>query len=155
MTGWIQETGWTAGMCLLLLLGFSSSAGCMGKGPKEGTVGGPCTYREYPGTARIVSVRPGQQERVTGGPSYQPMEVRFIFMPEGDIPDKAFSPEGKEYPLLLKNSWAPGPRFLEKYGIRVGNEFPCRLKTIVKGTCTPLLFEFPTIDLGDYFEASS
>jgi len=53
---------------------------------------------------------------------------------------------------MLKNSGYPGPKFLEKYGIEAGKSFECHLKVIVKGTCTPILFEFPTIDLRDYFE---
>ncbi len=46
----------------------------------------------------------------------------------------------------------PGPQFLEKYGIGVGKVFDCYLKVIIKGTCTPMLFEFPSIRLDDYFE---
>ena len=41
---------------------------------------------------------------------------------------------------------------VEKYGVRPGAALPCVLRVITSGTCTPLLFEFPGIDLADYFE---
>jgi len=50
------------------------------------------------------------------------------------------------------NSWYPGPRFLERYGIAAGKSFACTLNVISQGTCTPAVFDFQGIDRADYFE---
>ena len=51
------------------------------------------------------------------------------------------------------NSWYPGPRFLERYGIAAGKSFACTLNVISQGTCTPAVFDFQGIDRADYFES--
>lgn len=58
----------------------------------------------------------------------------------------------RQHELLLASSWPPGPRFLEKYGIRQGAELACRLDVIETGTCTPSMIAFDGVDLTDYFE---
>ena len=58
----------------------------------------------------------------------------------------------KEHLLQLRNSWYPGEKFIEKYGIEVGKTFKCTLCVIKSGTSTPIIFEFDDIDTTDYFE---
>ena len=122
-------------------------------------VGGPCTYASHEGIARIVRVAQTpasrQQAQVIGGAGYEGYEVSFRFIPK---PEEA--PRIRKMPLLerdqlltLNNSWYAGPRFLEKYHIAVGKEFPCILKLIQSGACTPVVFNLPTINTGDYFES--
>jgi hypothetical protein len=60
--------------------------------------------------------------------------------------------EGR-HELRLMNSWYPGPRFLERYGIAAGKSFACTLSVIAQGTCTPTVINFPHIDRADYFES--
>lgn len=60
--------------------------------------------------------------------------------------------EGR-HELRLMNSWYPGARFLERYGIAAGKSFECTLKVITQGTCTPTIIDFPHIDRTDYFES--
>lgn len=115
-------------------------------------VGGPCDYRDYPGEATIVSILPQDQSTASSAP-YQGFDVRFMFSPKKPIKEAFAQVQGNVYPLTLMNSWPPGPKFLHKYGISVGKTFDCTLKVITKGTCTPVLFDFPTINRGDYFEA--
>lgn len=120
--------------------------------PASTTLGGPCEYKDYKGTATITSIRKKEEVRSHGRSSYDPYEVKFSFSPHEEIKEPHGDVEGKEHVLLLTNSWYPGPKFLKKYGISVGNVFDCYLKVITKGTCTPIIFDFPTIDLNDYFE---
>ena len=116
-------------------------------------VGGPCEYNEYKGKATIVSVCRKEREKSRGGSPYENFEVKFSFCSEEEIKESfATKVEGREYTLMLTNSWHPGPKFLEKYGIEAGKTFDCYLKVITKGACTPILFDFPTIDLSDCFE---
>ena len=115
-------------------------------------VGGPCQYREYPGRAVILSVQKQEGRTQAGAPAADAYEVKFSFTPDKKIEEGWVQIEGKEHLLLLTNSSLPGPGFLKKYGIERGKGFDCNMKVITKGTCTPVLFEFPAIDLSDYSE---
>ena len=114
-------------------------------------VGGPCEYRQYKGRAMIVSISKKEMRKKYGEPSVG-YEVKFSFFSEEEIEETYGQVEGRKYILMLTNSRYPGPEFLEKYGIEAGKSFECYLKVITRGTCTPVLFDFLTIDLGDCFE---
>ena len=124
----------------------------MDKPGRKPLVGGPCEYKKYKGQARIVSIRKMELPDNYGGPSYENYEVKFSFHTDEIVKERHGQVEGKQYLLLLNNSFYPGPEFLKKYGIEKDKHFDCYLKVIIRGTCTPVLFDFPTIDLGDYFE---
>jgi len=72
-------------------------------------------------------------------------EVKFRFIPDGKIEEQFVQTQGKEFPLLLNHNDHPGLNFFEKYDIRPGKVLDCTLKVIVKGTCPPMLFDFPFI----------
>jgi len=118
--------------------------------PTPPKVGGGCSYSDVKGICTIVSIQKTSeslaQEQIEGGPGYKGYDVKFSFQPEGG------NTEAKQGSLLLGNSWYPGSRFLEKYGISVGAEFSCTKSTIKTGTCSPTVFSFSTIDIIDYFE---
>lgn len=107
----------------------------------QGLVGGPCRYVDYPGRATIVAVTPAGQ---AGTPA---MDVTFTFAPDRPISGDPLYEPGKVHHLTLIGGSAPSPRFVQRYGLRPGLPLPCRLRTIRKGTCTPVLFDFPTLDL--------
>jgi len=113
--------------------------------------GGRCEYKEYPGYAKITSIT---KINIPGEPNER-YEVKFMFYPYQEVEEGHAQVEGKEFLLLLTNSSYPGPKFLKKYGIKVGKVFDCYLKVIVRGTCTPILFEFPSIRLDDYCDGLS
>jgi len=107
-------------------------------------VGGSCQYKKYKGRAEIISItKKGVPD------SY---EVKFSFHSDQEIKETFAQTKGREFPLMLSNFSHPGPKFLEKYGIEVGRVFDCYLNVITKGTCTPIIFEFPSINLDDYIE---
>ena len=115
-------------------------------------VGGQCDYRQYKGTATIVSVQRRELPDHYRGPTYEQYEVKFSFQPDETIRERHGQVEGKEFLLLLRNSMYPGLKFLKKYGVEDGSTFDCYIKVITRGTCTPVLFEFPAIDLDDCFD---
>jgi hypothetical protein len=115
-------------------------------------VGGPCTYADYPGVAAILAVTPAAPDKNRPTPPYPGMTVTYTFSASSALPPQGIHLEGKVQTLTLVNGWAPGRRFLEKYGIRPGASLPCVLRIIKSGTCTPMIFDFPGIDLADYFE---
>jgi hypothetical protein len=115
-------------------------------------VGGPCQYKEYPGRAVIISVKKMDTLDRPNATTANAYEVKFSFTPDEEIEEDWVRVEGKEHQLLLANSTFPRPGFLKKYGIEPGKCFECYVKVITRGTCTPVLFDFPTIDLSDYSE---
>ena len=112
----------------------------------KGRMGGPCEYNQYRGKARITSIK-GLPEPNQGREKF---EVKFIFLPEEEIKESFARVEGREFLLLLTNSTYPEGIFLERYQIKTGKTLDCILKVIRKGTCTPMLFDFPGINLSDY-----
>ena len=136
------------GFFCLILLGSVSCGETKAREPGQ-VVGGPCHYKSYPGTAEVVSVQKvaALKDAQGSGGGYG---VKFVFHAETE-PEEAFArTKGKTHRLLLINGSTPGSGFLKKYGIEVGKVFPCHLEVIVKGTCTPVVYTFPTIDLTDY-----
>ena len=128
-------------------------------GSSAARVGGPCAYADFPGTAVIVSVTPhpaSPANAPAAGAQMPPpgsgYDVVFTFTPDAPILGEPLYQPGRSHTLTLVNGTAPGPKFLQKYGIAPGKTFACRLRLIRKGTCTPMLFAFPDIDLTDYFE---
>jgi hypothetical protein len=110
--------------------------------------GGSCEYKSYPGQTRIKTI----QEVPRPDEAVKKYEVSFTFEPNEEIAERFARTEGRTYLLLLENGTYPDQHFLRKYGIERGQVFDCILKVITRGTCTPILFKFPGIDLGDYGE---
>ncbi len=101
-------------------------------------VGGPCQYKQYKGDAEILSVT----QRPNAPQEY---DVQFVFHPKENIQETFARQEGKTWTLVRKDSSYPTKDFLTRHGIEPKKHLPCHLKAIVRGTCTPILFEFPTI----------
>jgi hypothetical protein len=121
-------------------------------------VGGPCEYVGYPGIATVTKMEITDQSRQqalsTGGAGYPGCEVWFSFKTDAAVsPDWARKLLGREHLFRLANSWYPGEKYIDKYGIKVGNTYPCVLKVITRGTCTPAIFKFPGCRDDDYFES--
>ncbi|MCU0580740.1 MAG: hypothetical protein MUF69_14555 [Desulfobacterota bacterium] len=77
-------------------------------------------------------------------------EVRFSFRPADKVIEPFADPEDRLFLLTMKNGTLPDQRFLEKYRLETGRILDGRLLVITRGTCTPTLFEFTGVDLGDY-----
>jgi hypothetical protein len=121
-------------------------------------LGGGCEYVEIPGTASIDSIEktPVSAEQATtgGGPGYEGFEIRYTFTPSEPITDADIQAWAKqEHTLQLANSWYPGPRYVEKYGLTKGATLNAVLRVQTAGTCTPYVVDFPDLDLTDYFES--
>lgn len=132
-----------------LATSYSNYAVAEDKVKDEHLVGGQCQYKQYEGHAKVISIT-----KKSESDSYlkERYEVKFSFTPDQKIKETYAQTEGKEFLLLLSNSSYSGPKFLEKYGIEIASILKCNMKVIIKGTCTPIIFEFPSIRLDDYFE---
>jgi len=125
------------GMALIFLVSLSS-CGVAASSSSSPRVGGLCVYKQYKGDAEIVSVT--QRQESSGD-----YEIKFSFHPQETIQEEFARVEGRQWLLVQKDSSYLQEDFLTQYGIKVGKRLPCYLKVITKGTCTPVLFEFPTI----------
>jgi hypothetical protein len=104
-------------------------------------VGGACIYKQSKGDAEIVSIT----RRSVASGEY---EIMFSFHPQESIKEEFARVEGKQWLIVQKDSSYLKEDFLTQYGIKTGKRLPCYLKVITKGTCTPVLFDFPTISNG-------
>lgn len=119
---------------------------------KAQRVGGPCSYADFPGKIDVIVVQPAPRAGA-GAPAlpYQPYRVIFTFTPSGAVKHPLYKP-AKTYELTLAGGEAPGPAFLNKYGIRPGGQFKTELHLITAGTCSPVVFTFHGVDVHDRFE---
>ena len=118
------------------------------RGPGVRT-GGQCSYKSYNGTAKILSVRKMELPTAPGEKACERFEVKFHFQAGENIEKGWMGKENPEGILLLKNFVNPGRKFLDKYSIGQGKNLECVMRVIEKGTCTPILFDFPGLDLTD------
>ena len=110
---------------------------------KEGDhVGGLCEYHRYEGRAEVISLQKITDSRNQSGETY---EVRFRFIPIQEIKESFVQVEGREFLLEMNRSPYLTPGFIEGHGIQTGTVFDGYLRVITRGTCTPLLFEFPSL----------
>ncbi len=109
---------------------------------EEPRAGGPCEYRRYEGRAEITSVQRIAGSRNQAGEDY---EIRFRFIPGEKVREPFARVEGREFLLDINGTSSFSREFTERHGIRPGSVFDGILQVIVKGTCTPVLFEFPSL----------
>jgi len=94
--------------------------------------GGRCEYAKYKGYANITFVKKDF-----------PYKVTFTFSPLETINEPLV--RTKEYSFPLDSISCLPQEFIEMYHVQPGQVFDCYMKVITKGSCTPVLFEFPTI----------
>ncbi|HOW56603.1 MAG TPA: hypothetical protein PKZ12_01270 [Smithellaceae bacterium] len=112
-------------------------------GPQEKKlVGGPCQYKSYPGQATIISI---QRSTSIEHARNKGFEVKFSFTPKNKIAEGFVQTEGKTFILYDKNSQYPDKEFLSKNNLQVGKPLDANLQAIVSGTCTPVVFDFPSL----------
>jgi hypothetical protein len=127
-----------------LFLSFLHACGGVMAGDRS-LVGGACEYKNYKGGARISSITKVGEG---GEPSEDKFEAKFFFLPKEKIEESFAQVEDRELILQIRDQSSFGRRFLEKNRVRVGETIDCVLKVIIRGTCTPVLFEFPSIKSG-------
>jgi hypothetical protein len=129
-------------MAMALAAGFAltGAAGADPDASPERKLGGQCGYAEHPGTCTILSVEKTPdsiaQASLKGGPGYEGLAVMFAYAGGDAAGGDALVQQAIEgrHELRLMNSWFPGPRFLDRYGIAAGKSFECTLKVITQGT---------------------
>jgi len=104
--------------------------------------GGPCEYADTPGTSTIVAVEAPDPSLLNC--SNNPVEVVFDFLPD-DPANEHLAATGER--LTIGEGVNPPRAWVEGEGLMVGSQHPCVRRDMVSGTCTPLLFEFPDVNV--------
>jgi len=105
-------------------------------------VGGPCSYRDYPGRGTIVSI--DKPDPLSGAESGQ-YEVRFVFSPAGADREALSHSQGRTFVLVQGDDSLLTLPEIRKLGVSVGQSYEGKMSIIQEGTCTPVLFDFPSL----------
>lgn len=135
------------------LLGIAASPA-----PSEPRVGGPCSYDKYPGKAKITKIvkTDASRQQAKEGWGYEGVEIWFTFTPDKPLPAGRWWSDRVGGPQLFQLlSCYPGEKYVEKYGIKEGKEFPATLSIIKEGACSPIGYDLKGLDPTDYFESRS
>jgi hypothetical protein len=111
--------------------------------------GGNCEYVDHLGTATIVSTDPAP---AGGNNCLNAVEVVFDFAPNGT--SGYIFPQWPDEGNLLTvgDGKNPPATWVAEKGLTPGSEHDAVRREIVIGTCTPVLFEFPDLDLTGWEE---
>jgi len=109
-------------------------------------IGGQCEYKSFKGTAKIISVTRISTTDLVMNSEY---EVKFLFHPQEGIVEMLPRRGCGPFELFSDIGTQPTKQFLEDHKIRVGGQVKCIKKVIIRGACTPLLFEFIWADDGE------
>lgn len=135
----LWEIGLAAlGMALIFIVPLSSCSETVASSQPP-RVGGPCAYKTYKGEARILSIKPMQSE--SGA-----YDIQFSFHPESPIREDFARTESRQWSLTRKDFSHPTNDFISQHDIKTGKRYPCMMKVITRGACTPVIFEFPTLE---------
>ena len=135
----------TMGVALICFWGVGCGAGEKNRAPLR--VGGPCKYAETRGEAIITRIGPvpaGEYSCKDG------VEVVFDFHPD-DANAKSkyrlpsFSDQERRFKVL--GGANPPRQWVEKMGISPGKRFKAIRMEIKSGTCTPVIYKIPELDV--------
>lgn len=123
------------------LLAILAAAACA---ERSVMVGGPCDYEDTPGKALVTAV--GAPDPDEANCINQPRVVLFDFVPDKPVKSWRFPNWGlKGQRLQVAGGFNPSAKWLRGQGIKVGTELTCIRREIVKGTCTPVVWDFPEL----------
>ena len=134
-----------------LILLISVITACAVKDVKKILVGGPCDYKEIEGTAVITSIVDAQSDDYNC--RKRPVKVSFDFTPDDSSAKSKYlfpNVSDSRQNIRLSGGLNPPKDFMKVKGIIVGTSHKCVRKEIIKGACTPVLYEFPEIDFSGY-----
>ena len=102
--------------------------------------GGPCEYHRYEGRAEITSLQKAVDPYKKGKEGW---EAKFRFIPNQEIKESFAQVADREFLLEISQSSFLSREFIERHGVQTGRTFNGYLLAITRGSCTPVLFEFP------------
>ena len=117
---------------------------------KSQTVGGPCTYNKIPGVITIIALEsaPGNENNCKDA-----VKVVFRFTPTDPAAEKKYAfPNWSDEKQVFTVGGGTNPNrdWVKSKGMTVGAKFEASRNEILSGTCTPVVFEFMSIDVADF-----
>ena len=115
---------------------------------KAEPTGGICTYEKFEGTAKIKSITPAPASEYNCPD--KPYKIVFEFTPS-NIADRQkyrftnFSDSAAS--MQINDGANPSHTWIKKNKIEVGKKYKCIRTELTKGTCTPVGFTFPELNL--------
>lgn len=110
--------------------------------------GGPCTYSDHAGTATITDVKLREDAPQGQGPRGEEYWVEFATNLTGAQPTQSFyRNEGNRF-LISNPQGKTDLEWLAAQGISVDAKLDVKVSVIKSGTCTPVIFKFPTLPEG-------
>lgn len=113
-------------------------------------VGGPCSYAKIPGVITITAIEPAPGDENN---CKDAVKVFFTFTPTDPAAGKkyAFPNWSDEKQVFTVGGGAnPNRDWVKSKGMTVGAKFDASRNEILSGTCTPVIFEFTSIDVSDF-----
>lgn len=125
-------------VAVIVCMSTLSGVGC---GPVK--VGGACTYDNFVGTATITKIEPRDETAPDGG-----VTVVFDTQFTGSKPTPAFY-KHQDRAVVIKNpDGKTDEAWLAAQNLTVGAKLRVEASLITSGTCTPVIFAFPTLPAG-------
>ena len=133
-------------LLMLFLFAMIEKPSSRAEDPKKEAprAGGPCEYHRYEGLAEVTSMRKTIDPYNQGKESW---EVKFRFISNQEIKESFVQVTGREFLLEINQSSYLGREFIEQHDVQIGRTFQGYLLAITRGTCTPVLFEFPAFSV--------
>ena len=116
--------------------------------------GGACAYTMIPGNIEITEVREADPDAYNCDDN--PVEIIFTFTPTtlADRESYIFPEwEDSDQHITIGSGMNPSRIWAEDQGLVVGASLPAERREITMGACTPVLFEFPSVDFSTAFES--
>lgn len=129
----------TASLMAALLLTMCATTSCSadtGKRRAPEIVGGPCAYTDIPGTVTLTQFKP-EPGGIVAYFDFQPGEAHAVHRPQDH-----------HNHLVLRSGDLPTPSWLAEQHLTVGSRLQAVRQDIRSGTCSPVLYLFPTLPEG-------
>ncbi len=98
-------------------------------------VGGPCTYQDIKGTAKITAITPAP-EGLNNCPNAQEVKVRFV---------ETATKKVSETFIQIYDGKNPSKAWVKRNKLVVGKSIKGVKRQLQTGTCTPTVYVFPTL----------
>lgn len=114
--------------------------------------GGRCHYVKIPGKAVIQEIKSADP---THNNCKNAVEVLFRFVPDDPTaPDRYLHPDWTgPHHFIVGDGKNPPREWVNQIGLHKGVELRAIRNEITRGTCTPVVFRFPEIDMQGYVGA--
>jgi hypothetical protein len=117
------------------------------------SLGGPCEYETIDGHATISEVKNAPAD---GYNCQDAVEVIFTFMPDDPLAAAGYrfaDYSDTDRRFTLGAGMNPPRQWAQRAGLVPGSRHRCIRREIVKGTCVPVTYFFPDIDIAGWEQA--